>query len=189
MKEMKLQELARKYSKVKKQYNKEIGEYIDSAAPLPDDQFWQIIEILAGNLQYKASAKSAVHNTFIKVNRIKDTWSIAWSIMAQFLSAYSKLSQQLHDKCFDLPGVDKGDDGYGDWTDALPLAGKDVIQGILEDKHLSYLCVAKAITEDRPDLFVTIQEGENYIRMTLKDELLRRYSHAVADKDRLDKSS
>ena len=83
-----------------------------------------------------------------------------------------------------MPGVAKGDDGYGDWTDALPLGGREFVEGIMNDDIANYKQVDTALETCAPGLKTLIQEGENYIEMSFEDKLIDHFAYAVREEEK-----
>jgi len=182
----KLKNLAVRYAKVRGQYNRDVREYVHTADPFDLDMFWGYLEYFAKEIRcrmhYSGNAvKEAAHNLMIYiVDRTRhDEHLSRWVVCARFLATYELIEGKLAKKCWDMPGVEKGDDGYGDWTDALPLAGRKVYEGIMNDDIANYKQVGKALDEHSPGLKDRIQDGENYITMALQDQIIKRFAHAV----------
>ena len=181
----KLKKLAVRYAKLQRDYTRSTRTYVRDCEPMDPDDFWPALEHFAKEIQERKqyggdAIKEAAHNTMIKlVNRLlTDEHLIQWLRCAKFLASYRYYANKLHLKCEDMPGVHKGDDSYGDWTDALPLAGRKVVEAILNDDLIKYSKVNTAIHYARPKLKKLIQDGENYVRMTLEDQVIERFAYA-----------
>jgi hypothetical protein len=188
----KLLNLAHRYTKVTNEYEKSVCAYINTADVMDPDIFWEMmdafVEAIHTKLQfgYNDPTKSAVHNFVARTYRLHqgEHWNLqGWVALARFLTTYTHFRDKLSDHCWDWPNVHKSDDSYGDWMDALPLAGREVVEGILDGKIDSYNQVSKAIKLrfNDPKMHNFIQNGENYIRMTLCNKLIEWFAYVVAD--------
>jgi hypothetical protein len=182
----KLKNLAIRYAKLQRDYERSTRTYVRDCEPMDTDLFWEFLEYFADQIRsrkhYKGDAvKEAAHNTMIKiVDRLNhDAHLNQWLRCAQFLAAYRHWSNKLHIKCEDMPGVQKSDDSYGDWTDALPLGGYKLAFGIMEGDIANYRQVGEALKIHRPNLKDMIQNGENYVKMSLEDQVIQRFAYAV----------
>lgn len=184
----KLKTLATRYRNVTAQFNKDARAYVRTADNMPRDRFWDFLEHFATGIQSrmkygKDPVKEAAHNTILEIKRQQDTPLAGWTDAARFLATYQSLSDKLSDACWDISGVDKGDDSYGDWVDSLVLAGKTVVEDLLKGALATYWQVAQAVEHhaDVPAKF--IMNGENYIKMMFEDELIKHFSYAVYQED------
>jgi hypothetical protein len=163
------------------QYRKAFNSFMAELDELEDTElFWRITDILAEAFKGKRTppTESAVHNLFhacLWSNRVVEgiyqtSELAAWSQMAQYCISLRELKRALSTKLWDLPGLERGDDGYGDLIDCLPLAGRKVIEGIFEDDIANYKQLAKAVS-DHPlgDSFFLY--GEHYIDMGLEEKV------------------
>jgi hypothetical protein len=190
----KLRNLAKRYTKINRDYEDNMREFIRTVEPMDDKDFWDVLEYFAKEVRSRMGYvaynpfKSAAHNTMIYIEGQAEALSAtpvqAWEMSARFVAAYAKWTEVLSKKCWDMPGVEKSDDSYGDWIDALPLAGHKVIFGIMEDYIANYKQVDKALDTHSPNLKERIQEGENYVLSNLEDQVIKRFSYAVAQEDR-----
>lgn len=174
-------ETAQVFTQVKADYRKAVTALAYNVEPMGDDEFYDALAVLADGAvrDRKRGVKSAIHNFFCATvwqsyGRCPSAFNglsglEAWQLMARFLKRYEQLKSQLSKKCNDLPGLERGDDGYGDLMDSLPLAGRFVVTGLLEDDIANFKQLEKAIS-DHP-LKDFILDGENYITMTLEDKL------------------
>lgn len=102
---------------------------------------------------------------------------VRWELFARFVNRYEMLKNTLSKKLCELPGLERGDDGYGDFIDSLPLAGRAVQDGIFQDDIANYKQLEKAL-EDNP-LKDFILHGENYIEMALERALEKAFLSVV----------
>jgi uncharacterized membrane protein YheB (UPF0754 family) len=179
----KLQNLARRFTKVQKQYNEDVRAYVRTASLMHVDIFWKYLEVLAREFFNRRDIKSAIHNTMITIMQEKDFRVEAWATAARFVASYVHYSSKLHQACWDMPGVEKSDDSYGDWTDALPLAGRTIVEGIMAGDIATYTQVSRAIAKHPMHyaefLHKRVQNGENYVQMNLEDALVKRFANSI----------
>lgn len=183
-------EVTRTYNAARKAFTNDVRDYINVADILEPDVFWVFVDCFAtefiNQLQRGngGTVKSAIHNTLCRLDRPEPLG--VWLYAVKFLRLYIQMTRELSNKCWDMPGVSKGDDSYGDWMDALPLAGKAVFEGIMNDDIANYKQVTKAVTEHRPELLDVIMHGENYIQMRFEEKLIERFGHEVSALDNTD---
>lgn len=181
-------EAAKTYSKVRARFDQLVRDRINSFDALDGDdlkeQFWPWLEKLGQKVEYWIGGnfdpvKRAVDNVIWDI--LNDgNWSMeSWDKCCRLVETYSSLVSKLSKHCWEMKGVDKGDDAYGDWTECLPLAGRKVIEGILEDDLATFKQVGAAITRHRPKLVKLIQEGENYVRMVMDNVLEEYFTNVV----------
>ena len=176
--------LAKDFQELKRRSDQAIQSIIDDAPPLNDDCFWGLTRNLAYAIRERkrtgGTVKEAIHNWYIGVSMQQKPWD-KWYTLASFLQRYEDISASLHGVCFNLSEVSKGDDGFGDWMDALPLAGEQIIQKIFDDKP-SYSIIDRAVASAWGDtLRDVIMEGENHICMRIGDYLTRVFPNAIRD--------
>ena len=191
----KLLNLTRRYNKVTSEYGDAVNGYIETCDPMYYDAFWPYLNRLAKNIEERKPymgnpIKSGVHNTFLEIMADdKDGTPLRkWVRCVYFYAAYRDLVDKLYDKCFDMVGVEKSDDSYGDWVDALPLAGQRVIHTILNGTLDHYDKVFDAVEQDRFLLWNLIMSGENYVRSELQKKLINTFANAVASEDQVTNS-
>jgi len=192
-----LLEYTRQYNAVNRGFKEMARSYIRSvnATEMDPDTFWSCLDYFANQiksrLKYSGDAvKDACHNTLLylrELNKPVDPIQ-AWGTAAKFFATYKKVSRELSQKCWELPGVEKGDDSFGDWIDALPLAGRVVVEGIFNDDIANYKQVGKAVKETTPKLEKLIMDGENYVKMKFEEELIRHFAFTVIQLDSADQN-
>jgi len=184
----KMKEVARECTTITKKYKHVVLECMQSVEPMPASGFFPLVEQLCSNIQERMnyqgidSVSSGVHNLYCKFAE-GDFNTDAWLSFASFIKAYQRTKGTLSNRCFNMPGVGKGDDGYGDWIDSLPLSGKPIVEGILTKKLASYLDVEKAVEADHPKMKTFIMDGENYVEMRLEEKLIDCFQYAVSTED------
>jgi len=91
---------------------------------------------------------------------------VRWELLARFVKRYEMIKATLSKHLWELKGLEKSDDSYGDFIDSLPLAGRAVQDGLFQEDIATYKQLEKAL-EDNP-LKDFILSGENYIEMALE---------------------
>ena len=185
-------EAAKTYSEVRTRFDQLVRDRINSFDPLEDGdlkkEFWPWLEKLGKKVAYWHGGnfdpvKRAVDNVIWDILN-EDNWSMeSWEQCGRLVATYSDLVNKLYKHCFEMKGVEKGDDAYSDWTDCLPLAGRKVVDGILSDDLATYKQVGAAIEKARPKLVKLIQNGENYIRMAMDNVLKEYFTNVVRHLD------
>jgi hypothetical protein len=187
-----LKELAKARRESNKAYEVAFRKEIRSLTPMKLEEFWEVIPFLATRVVSDNDVDSAMHN--LMCNLVYQSYGkcppsfddlsslVAWELVVRFLNKYEEVKSTLHKKCNDLRGLERGDDGYGDLMDSLPLAGKDIVEGLINDDIATYKQLEEAFTlkNDQP-LKKFILDGENYITMKLEEALQSAYlSNIVA---------
>ena len=195
----KLHALALEASAIQARFETAARNYIRTARPavkMTDEVFWALVGRLVGEIAQfqKRHGGDAVKHACDELVRYEcfnqvttfgrpmldesaeaDITSKAWEKMALFARRYGELVAKLHHKLSDLPGLERGDDGFGDLCDSLPLAGAEVIKAIFNGDVANYEQLAAAVSLPgtglkRPIPFIL--EGENYVRMMLDEALI-----------------
>jgi len=102
----------------------------------------------------------------------------------QFAKSWQQLSRRLYQPLFDVV-TDRSDDAYSDLLDALPLAGRTVIEASLAREYNQsqrFEQAVRAACTSCPPLAGLILHGEHYIGMLLGDAA-RDYFAMAAVKD------
>lgn len=174
-------------------YKKAFWAELRSLKPMPTEEFFVTVEALAKVVEQdrKRGMGSAMHNFFC--NNVYQSYGqcawpfddlskpVAWELMARFHNKYEEVKSTLSKKCWELKGLERGDDGYGDLMDSLPLAGRAVVEGLLNDDIANYKQLEKALA-DHP-LKDFILNGENYVEMKMEEKLEEAFLSVVRDLD------
>lgn len=174
---------ARATHEVEKAYDDAFRKNKWTLKPLDAEAFWLIIDSLRGNLEGGLAVgrrvESEVHNLMCqyvhgsysrpKIPDWPEEKLARWENMVRFLVKYEEVKATLSKKMHDMKGLERGDDGYGDLMDSLPLAGREVVSGIMVDDIANYKQLVKAL-KDYP-LKDFILNGENYVEMALESKL------------------
>jgi hypothetical protein len=174
---------ARATHEVEKAYSDAFRKNKWTLKPLDAEMFWVIVDSLRDNLVSGLAAgrrvESEVHNlmcTYVhgSYSRSKiDGWPEEklprWENMVRFLVKYEEMKATLSKKMYDMKGLERGDDGYGDLMDSMPLAGREVVDGIMNDDIANYKQLEKALADHPLKDFILC--GENYVEMALEEKL------------------
>lgn len=180
-------ELATTYNQVQAEYHEAVLNRINSCDPLKSkdlEEFWAWLEKLGQKVEYWIGGnfdpvKRAVDNVIWDILN-EDNWSMeSWERCGRLVATYNELVGKLSKHCWEMKGVEKSDDGYSDWTDCLPLAGRKVVEGILSDDLATFKQVGAAIKRHRPKLVDLIQNGENYVRGAMDDVMEEYFTNVV----------
>lgn len=157
---------------VKRRLDKQCSDATENlmrqAEPMEDGSFWDLLASFAKRVQRDDSVESACHNLMVYEVYQQEDEAGAWERVCSFFKRYCFLVRQLSEKCSDMPGLDRSDDGYGDLVDSLPLAGRKVCKGILEGKIVTYEDLSNAFDGHTKKFKSFILDGENYIEMSLE---------------------
>lgn len=189
-----LPETARLYmarSKATEAFKASAEQLIDKFDPIDDDSFWTYIVLLQERLLYhdrpEHFVKRACENLIWEMVHGEQPGGglVGWQRGCEFLHAYRGLVSTLHRRCGEMRGLDKGDDSYGDFCDSLPLAGRKIVEALLDEEQClwSYDRVQAELTADvhGGKLTELICEGENYFAMFLEDKLLYHFAAVARD--------
>jgi hypothetical protein len=187
---------ARATHEIKKAYGDAFCKNKWALKPLDTEAFWVVINSFRDNLVSGLAAgrrvESEVHNLMCSYihgtygQPSVDGWPeeklARWENMVRFLVKYEEVRDTLSKKMYDMKGLeDRGGDGYGDLMDSMPLAGREVVDGVMNDDIANYKQLEKALAEHPLKGFVL--NGENYVRMTLEKVLKEQLPDILACMD------
>jgi hypothetical protein len=183
----KLKNMAARYNKVKQQFEFEVRAYIWGVTPMDADEFWEHLESFTKELRRRFhyvnndAFRSGAHNTIISLKQTDPDPLAGWHVAASFIAAYRHMGDTLSNICWKMPDVDKGEDGYGDWMDSLPLAGRAVFDGIMNGDFATYKQVTQAVKKHCLKLDASlIMDGENYVKSKFEEELVKHAAYNFA---------
>ena len=181
-------ELARAKTAADTAYEQAFRAHLRSFKPLDTEKFWVILdqfkdEIIA-RVNRGTNVKDGAHNLMCRLVHNDDNPLKSWEDMVRFLSKYEEVSATLSKKCFEMKGLERGDDGYGDLMDSLPLAGRVVVDGIMSDDIANYRQLTKALAEHPLKKFIL--DGENYVHMTFERVLQKAFTSVTRDRKKDD---
>jgi len=186
-----LKELAKARREANDAYGKAFRKEVQSLKPMDTAEFWEVIPALTARVTKDRDVDAAMHN--LMCNAVYQSYGecptpfedlsqpIAWELMVRFFNKYEEVKSTLSKKCQELRGLERGDDGYGDLMDSLPLAGEDVVNGLMSDDIATYKQLESAITSSA--LKKLVLHGENYICMKLEETLQKAYLSVSRDEE------
>jgi len=195
---MHVTQAARQFQAAQEQYHWAFRDYLaHEVAVLSDDRFWQIQavfvrEVICFRFGYNRTngVEQAAREMFRKplagdFSSRDDQPPLQYTLAeaTQFAKSWQQLSRRLYRPLFDLV-TDRGDDSYGDLLDALPLAGRTVIETSLAGGYRDHACFEQAVRtacHPCPQLAALILHGEQYIGMLLGDAARDYFAMADAD--------
>ena len=192
-----MRELGAAYAKINDTYHRKMLGYLGSFAPMEDmDLFWKMVEMLQKCIRqaWQGDTKRAC-DEFVRAACFNnypregtyDHVAVAlqnWETVASFLARYEILKNRLYKVLFDFKGMDRyGDDGFGDLRDAMPLAGRKVVDAIFNGDVANYKQLEAAIPEDWKKFCL---HGENYIHMHIEEALEEYYFRIVRVREERD---
>ena len=110
-----------------------------------------------------------------------------WQKLAVFCAMYADYVVKIGKAIRHMDGLDRGDDGFSDLCDSLPLAGKSIVEQLLSRTILTY----KGLKDEMPGtgnatgqlttMSKFILEGENYCHTAFVDALAEYLPSIAAD--------
>ena len=165
-----------------------------SLKPMHDDEHFNgVLDALSKMVQQGRKSgrdmESVMHNfmcacvyqTYGEVPDAFDDLSqpVAWELMARFHNRYETVKATLSKVMWEMKGLSRSDDSYGDLIDSLPLAGREIIDRIVTEDIATYKQLEKALA-DHP-LKDFILHGENYVEMKLEEALEKAFLSVARD--------
>lgn len=184
--------LAATMSKAKEAFKASVSQLVDQFDPIDDDSFWTYIVILKERLLRNTPpehfTKRACDNLIWEmVCGDMPGGIVGWQRACEFLHSYHNLVSALNRRCDRMNGLEKGDDSYGDFCDSLPLAGREIVNGLLDEEQSlpPYKTLCAAIDASNPGLSKLICDGENYFGMFLEEKVHSFFSVVARDLNRV----
>lgn len=193
-----LNRLAREKQKADAAYDKAFRRYTaEHDELLPVKRFWDIVEYLRTQIMY-AGRDSNYYCDELFRQCICDTLEVSgkkvtFDELIKFCNNWDAVVSELHRTLFEVI-EDKGDDGYGDLCDNLPLVGRAGVKkllGFTPENHANgdvKTVIAEAVPQckRRPEFakdkwLQFVWNGENYWSMSLSNEAQRRYVRQACD--------
>lgn len=188
MKDDKLRELAKPYMTAKAEWNKAWCETYAAHPPCTKVKFYKIlplfreaIESFVFKLRRSNGVEQAADEMYRRVLTGETTW--AFDDLIGFSKYYEKLDNALYQPLFDVV-TGRGDDGYSDLLDSLPLADERIVDRCLASGKKSrtprdgYLTNAE-FEADLKTLgdkwYEFIADGENYVVSSLERAAANRW--------------
>jgi hypothetical protein len=183
---MNVNEAASQFRVAQENYDKSFRAYFaNEVTSLPDDRFWQLQSVFVGEVASfrfgygrTNGVEQAARELFRKPlasdfngrgNRDVPRYSMHEAI--QFAKSWRELTRRLYQPLFDVI-EDRSDDAYGDLLDALPLAGRDVVQKLLGREFANqdqFEQTVRDACKECPQMAELTLRGENYVGMSLMD--------------------
>lgn len=182
-------------NKANEEYKSAFRAEMRSLKPMTDEDFLATMDVFIDCMvdarKHKRDVESAVDH--LRAGCVFDlNWGceapdvfadcsepVRWELMARFVKRYEILKATLSKKLWELPGLSRGDDSYGDLIDSLPLAGRAVMDGIFKDDIANYKQLEKALADNPLKDFIL--HGENYIEMALERMLEKAFLSVARD--------
>lgn len=168
--------LAEDLQLIRQNYTAHVSQLVDQFDPLPEDEFWPLIDLLVAKLgQSKAPAhyiERAVDGVLWElVNGAKSGALTGWIKACGFFHRYQLVRNLLYGHCDKMIGCEKSDDSYGDFIDALPLAGRSTVHWVLTSSP-SYSALDGHLLGHAPlGMRDVIMNGEHYVVTTIERKL------------------
>jgi hypothetical protein len=204
----KLLEAAKAKLEANKTYHKAIRREMGAFEPLGDSEFLAGLDCLIEKVtkDRKRGVESIMHNLMCSwvygtgFSDAPDGWPAqpdrsafrmddeqdkgklmlaCWEQSVRFRNHYEQLTGKLSKMLWEMPGLERGDDGYGDLIDSLPLAGRAVLDGLFREEIVSFKQLEKALADNPLKDFIL--NGENYIQMKLTEALEQAYLSVARD--------
>jgi len=190
-------ETALLFNKAKDDYHQSFQRLLKSIKPLDNNRFWELLkhyrsEVVQYVLMYKRCTEDAASEFFRKTTfgtmRATCTWNFDEALA--FVVAYELKSKELYQPLFDIV-EGRGDDGYGDLLDSLPLAGRETFDKCMGRKFFDNEefedFVKHALSHGDTPVVVQLQQhvlhGENYNRMHLQEQAQKFFALKVLNDD------
>lgn len=173
-------------AEAQKAYTLAFNAYYDTLEVLEDTRFWQIMgwyreEVFTCTFGLKRNNRDAAHELLRKA-LVSHYPNFTITEAMQFAKTYEAKVAAIYKPLFDTV-EDRGDDGYGDLLDSLPLVGEELYLRCLDPipfngSNSQFEEAVKAACSDyRHDtphvcweFKKFVLQGENYNRMFLKDK-------------------
>lgn len=165
---------------------------LDDIPTLDPDKFWSLLktfsQLLKTRIPRPDAVKEAAHELF-RLQAVDEIVGTSFDDLLSFVSHWEAIVDKLYTELFDVV-TDKSDDSYHDLCDSLPLAGRHTVGQILDGKAVSNGDIRFLIDSHDDSMLVYIWNGENYIRMALRDTakkwfLIHSRDHEVTESPKL----
>lgn len=147
------------------------------------DKFWAMQQLFTPVVSMYVRNHRSVEATCEEFFRLRAIGEITptFDDMLGFVNYWEDLSDALYKSCGDII-TDRGDDGYGDLMDNLPLLSRASVRSILEGKFKEANDIRYATLEDYdqcPKMLSFIWGGENYFAMHLNSAAKKWYELSI----------
>ena len=189
--------VARLLSSVQERYHATMVKEMNSIEPMKLDVFWthvSALRALFAQSDHPAHRRAWILDNYCWQYLNDSQWSVeTWQMLVSFSRRWSKVDGELSKALFEVPGVEKGDDAYSDWTEMLVLLGRDFYRKAIAGgvhhaddirKKVYFWTTKLECTPTQKDAFFEfIWHGENYIAMTLDKRLAKFYLQVAQDRN------
>jgi hypothetical protein len=161
-------------SKADEAYHSAVQGILQAQKPMEMDEFWRVIEVFVNRTGLTTrGVVSGCHNLMCyEVGRDVQKYVQRWLRICSFAVRYRQARAALGKKLGDFRGLERSGYSFEDLIDSLPLAGREVFEGIFANDIANYKQLKKAIPES---LRSFILDGKNYIEMTLEDKISKSF--------------
>lgn len=185
--------IAKHKAVIDQRYSTAVSKRIHSLGVMDAEEFWAWVDGLRKDVQREKHPQ-------LVIKRVLDhfcwkvlhgsQWSMpAWEKCATFVNKWREVRAKLHHDLFDMPGVEKGDDGYGDWVELLVMLGHDICLRLMAGEYPAYDDVRRAVYQQANEEGVKparleayhdfIMNGEAHITHHLEESLKEYFTSAV----------
>jgi rubrerythrin len=145
--------------------------------PLTDDEFWSILAVyrkeVLSSIRAGRKSEASAHNLQC---RMESRGEQKAALYMRFAKTYELKASKLYKPLFEVV-EGRGDDGYGDLLDNLPLIGREVYEKALDGYYGNESALRDAVLEsfkgtvkEAERLISYIFNGENYNQMSLNEK-------------------
>lgn len=187
-----LHDLALAFRQAETEYNTAFRQYLsDELSDLPDDRFWQLQpalrqEVLRFRFSHaRTNGVEQAAREFFRKPLAGDFSGVEYTMedAIRFAKTWRSVSRRLYEPLFDVV-KDRGDDAYGDLLDAVPLAGREVVEKSIRREFGNHEQFDAAVLngcdgDQRP--CELILRGENYVGMSLADAAREYFAFSVTE--------
>jgi hypothetical protein len=178
---MELRDLAIAYRASLANYAKAFRRHFqESVTVLADDRFWTLQGVFRTEVckfRFNCGGSNGVEQAAQELFRkplagdFDDNPTYMLEEAIQFAKTWPSIHNRLYRPLFDVV-QDRGDDAYGDLLDALPLAGREVVEkavggGLANEQQFEAAVLEGCAADERLATFIL--HGENYVAMSLAD--------------------
>jgi hypothetical protein len=194
---------ARAFSSAQMQYTKTFREYLASLEPLPEERFWEMVDIyhhlIIRNMEKFSVSEMAAHELFrvphadsrkIRPTGVRRSSKYTFDEALRFANDWGTYKSALYNPLFEIV-ENRSDDSYGDLLDNLPLLGPKFYARCLKKEFsngtnfenaaaiVANVCAGPYGMEAADQYRRFVLDGENYNSMMLKDKAEEFFAYHV----------
>ena len=181
-----LRKKIKNYKAIDHELTMSVYDLISNSRPLGvNDKFWVYINRVLAEVEYYIKRRSSLSNpnmvvvcesvkTAVEEIARQDRLSNNFDNFIGFAHSYGLLDSYIDGVFEETESLELGmsDDTYSDFCDALPLAGKEVIDKILSKSYTKATKLKADIRKNNPKWLAKMDlEGELYMHMALADAI------------------